>query len=182
MTGPRAGVFLDRDGVLNERLPPGEFVRSTADFRWIRGAADAVALLESRGYVPIVVSNQRGIAEGSVSWNTIRAVERLIQDELARRGSAIAGFHYCPHSRDAGCECRKPAPGLLLRAAREHGVDLSASVMVGDAESDVEAGRAAGCHTVLITTSVELSAADVVVSSLSAAVAAWPRLGAPQGP
>ena len=182
MTGPRPGAFFDRDGVLNERPAPGEFVRSTADFRWIRGAADAVALLQARGYVPTVVSNQRGIGEGSVSWSTIGTIERLIQDELARRGSAIAGFHYCPHLRDAGCECRKPAPGLLLRAAREHGIDLPASVMIGDAESDVEAGRAAGCRTVRIAARGEPSAADLVVPSLSEAVAAWLPLDAPRRP
>ena len=182
MTGLRPGVFFDRDGVLNERPAPGEFVRSAADFRWICGAADAVALLQSRGYVLTVVSNQRGIGEGSVSWSTVRAVERLIQDELARRGSAIAGFHYCPHRHDAGCECRKPAPGLLLSAAREHGIDLPASVMIGDAESDVEAGRAAGCHTFRIAANEVVSAADVVVPSLPEAVAAWLPLDAQRGP
>ncbi len=167
---PRRGaVFVDRDGVLNKRPPDHQYVSTPLEFRWLVGARDAVAKIARAGFLIVVVSNQRGIARGLVSWGTLHAIEEEIRNELGKRGVTVAGFYYCPHDLDAACSCRKPAPGLLLQAAEEHGIDLERSVMIGDAESDVEAGRLAGCATIRITQPGTRSAADTVVESLSAA-------------
>lgn len=147
---PEPAVFLDRDGTLNVRPPAHEYVRTAAGFRWLPGAREGVARLAALGYVPVVVSNQRGIARGLVRPETLGEIEARIQADLAGHGCRVASFRYCPHEIDAGCPCRKPRPGLLLQAAAEMGLDLAASWMIGDDESDVEAGRAAGCRTLLL--------------------------------
>lgn len=171
MTGLRPAAFLDRDGVLNERPALHDYVRTPEQFSLLPGAAEAVAALEAAGLVPIVVSNQRGIARGIVPWSTLYAIEETIQAELAALSARIEGFHYCPHDNDAGCNCRKPAPGLLHAAALEHGLDLEASVLIGDSESDVAAGAAAGCFTVRIAPDRERTAADASADDLPSAVA-----------
>jgi len=170
VTALRPAAFLDRDGVLNERPAVHDYVRTAGQFRWLPGAAEAVAALQAAGLVPIVVSNQRGIARGLVSWATLRAVEETIQAELDRHGARVEGFYYCPHEAEDGCDCRKPAPGLLHAAAAERGLDLEASVLVGDSESDVVAGLRAGCFTVRLAPGPEGTAAGASANDLSAAV------------
>jgi D-glycero-D-manno-heptose 1,7-bisphosphate phosphatase len=116
-----------------------------------------------------VVSNQRGIARGLVSMATLGEIELEIQSRLRERGVEIAAFRYCPHELDAGCDCRKPAPGMLLELSRTLELDLARCWMIGDADSDVGAGRAAGCRTALIDAAGERGdgAADVVAGSLA---------------
>ena len=143
-------VFLDRDGTINQRPAPHRYVEDPAAFRWLSGAAGAIVSLAAAGFVPVVVSNQRGVARGMVTWETLAAIEDVIQRELADRGARIAAFHYCPHQLDERCACRKPRPGLLLDAADRLDLDLTASWMIGDSASDIGAGAAAGCRTVLI--------------------------------
>lgn len=167
----RAAVFLDRDGVINRRPPEHQYVRSTGEFTWLDGSAQAVSRLRAAGFFVVVVSNQRGIARGLVDWRTLGAIEHIIQEELARHGARVDAFYYCPHDREQACDCRKPAPGLLLRAAAEHHLDLGASVMIGDGETDVDAGRAAGCATVRVGARTNSTAADVAVPTLADAVA-----------
>jgi histidinol-phosphate phosphatase family protein len=169
VTRPRRGLFLDRDGVLNERPPAHDYLRSSEQFRWLPGVPEAIARLSSAGFVPIVVSNQRGIARALVSWSTLASIERVIQRGLSEYGGSIAAFYYCPHDIHEGCRCRKPAPGLLLRAAAEHRLDLGASAIVGDSETDVQAGRAAGCLSIQVAEPGEPSTADVVVAGLPSA-------------
>jgi D-glycero-D-manno-heptose 1,7-bisphosphate phosphatase len=164
----RPAVFLDRDGVLNQRPPEHDYVRSRDQFSLLPGVAEAVRRLDAAGYALVVVSNQRGIARGLVSRGTLKAIEEAILEET---GVAVA-FYYCPHDRDDGCSCRKPAPGMLLEASADLTLDLSRSVMVGDAETDVEAGRAAGTRTILIAPAGVETTADAVVGSLAEAAAA----------
>ena len=108
----------------------------------------------------------------------LRRIERDIQARLADEGASVAGFYYCPHEIDAGCDCRKPAPGLLTRAAADHAVALSSSLMIGDAESDVLAGRAAGCPTVRIGDEATRTVADLLVPDLATAA----RIVSERGP
>ena len=114
--------------------------------RLAAGAEDAVEELAASGYRVIVVSNQPGAAMGLFKEEALKAVEKHLRQALP----ALQAFYYCPHRPEAGCDCRKPRPGMLERAAREHGVDLTSSWMIGDILDDIEAGRRAGCRTILV--------------------------------
>jgi D-glycero-D-manno-heptose 1,7-bisphosphate phosphatase len=162
----RPAAFLDRDGTLNRRPPEHDYVRSSAGFAWLPGAADGAAALAEAGYVLAIVSNQRGIARGLVSHTTLEEIEMIIQRELAERGCRAEVFRYCPHEHDDGCTCRKPAPGMLVELAEELGLDLARSWMIGDSEDDVLAGEAAGCRTALIGARPSRSRPDLVAASL----------------
>jgi D-glycero-D-manno-heptose 1,7-bisphosphate phosphatase len=125
-------------------------VTELAGFKLLPGAVEGMAELAGCGYELIVVSNQRGIARGIVGEEILHTTEKVLQRALEPLGARISGFYYCPHESDENCDCRKPRPGMLLRAARERGLDLEASWMAGDSMSDIEAGTAAGCRTVAI--------------------------------
>lgn len=140
----RPAAFLDRDGVLNHRIPGDTYVTRPEELRVLPHAAEGVRELARRGYLTVVVTNQRGVGRGLMSLADLEAVHARLRAELAAGGARLDGIYACPHDRDAGCECRKPRPGLLLRAARELGIDLARSLLVGDSERDLEAGRAAG--------------------------------------
>lgn len=139
-----SAVFVDKDGTLVQDVPynvdPERITLSP-------GAAEAIDAFARNGLQVIVISNQPGAALGHFAEEQLKDVERRLRELL---GGEIDGFYYCPHAPDAGCRCRKPSPGMLLRAAREHGVDLERSWMIGDILDDVEAGRRAGCRTCLI--------------------------------
>jgi D-glycero-D-manno-heptose 1,7-bisphosphate phosphatase len=146
----RPAAFLDRDGTINARPPEHEYVTRIEEFQLLPGAIEGLARLANCGFTLVVVSNQRGIARGLVSEELLRATEDAIQGGLQPQGASIAGFYYCPHELDENCDCRKPKPGLLLTAASELDLDLGSSWMIGDSDTDIEAGRAAGCRTVLL--------------------------------
>ena len=147
-------VFLDKDGTLVENVP---YNVDPTRIRLAPGAADALRTLASAGYLIVVVSNQSGVARGLFDVSRLAEVERTLDDLLSREGVSLDGFYFCPHLPGGSvapyaiaCECRKPAPGMLFRAAEELGIDLDRSWMVGDILDDVEAGRAAGCRTVFV--------------------------------
>jgi D-glycero-D-manno-heptose 1,7-bisphosphate phosphatase len=166
----RPAVFLDRDGVLNRSLlRDGRPVapRSLRDFRLLPGVGRAVASLREAGYLIVVVTNQPDIGNGLVDWPTVTAMHERLRDRL--RPDAL---EVCPHRQDEQCSCRKPSPGMLLEAARRLTIDLQRSYMVGDRWSDIEAGRAAGCYTILINRHYKLerfSRPDSMVRSLTEA-------------
>lgn len=147
-------IFLDKDGTLVENVP---FNVNPALIQLTWQAGQALQIFKSLGYRLIVVSNQSGIAKGLFTENALKPVENRLAERLIQYGVTLDGFYYCPHSPDGvvsryaiSCTCRKPMPGMLLRAAKEHGIDLEQSWMIGDILHDVEAGRRAGCNTVLI--------------------------------
>ncbi len=143
----RQAVFLDRDGTLI--ADPG-YLRDPDQVKLLPGAAAALAALAERGYLLVLVSNQSGVGRGLITAEEARRVHSRFVALLAEAGVTLDGAYYCPHTPEAGCACRKPRPGLLLDAAREHGIDLRRSVMIGNAESDVGAGTAAGASTILL--------------------------------
>ena len=145
-----AAVFVDRDGTLNRRPPPHDYVRDASDFEWLRGAAEALARLSRAGLLVAVVSNQRGVARGLVTSSTLREIEETITREVHLHGGRVTAFRYCMHEISEGCNCRKPKPGLLLALAHEFDLDLERSWMIGDADTDVMAGQRAGCSTIRI--------------------------------
>ena len=145
--GARRAVFCDRDGTLIEDVG---YPRDPDGVRLVAGATDALAALRRAGFALVVVNNQSGIGRGIISPEQAESVHERFVAELAAHGVELDDVRYCPHAPDELCPCRKPSPGLLREAARELGVDLEASFMVSDKPSDVEAGRRAGCRTILL--------------------------------
>lgn len=144
--GARA-VFLDRDGTLIEDVG---YPRDPGQVRFLDGAPEGLARLSAAGFLLVLVSNQSGIGRGLIQPREAQAVHERLVSVLAGEGIRLAGAKYCPHAPNAGCDCRKPSPGMLIAAGAELGVDLEASFMIGDKQSDVEAGRRAGCTTLLL--------------------------------
>ncbi len=154
--GGRPAFFLDRDGTLIRDVG---YLARVEQVDVLDGAAEAVRLVNRAGARAVVATNQSGVARGMFGESDVRAVHEFLRGEFARRGAVLDAFYYCPHHPEAEieryrrrCRCRKPAPGLLRRAARELGLDLTRSVMLGDTLRDVEAGRRAGCASVLVLT------------------------------
>jgi D-glycero-D-manno-heptose 1,7-bisphosphate phosphatase len=158
----RPAIFLDRDGVLNELVPDidsgqGESPLRVADVRLIPGAAAAAASLRAAGYTLVCVTNQPAAAKAKASVSELEAIQLRVGELLAAEGAHLDAWRMCLH-HPAGvvpelsgpCDCRKPAPGMLLDAASELGLDLSRSWLFGDTDADMLAGRAAGCRTALI--------------------------------
>jgi D-glycero-D-manno-heptose 1,7-bisphosphate phosphatase len=156
----KRAVFLDRDGVINRKASEDEYITRWEDFHFLPEVADGIALLNRAGWSVIVISNQRCVAKGLLSIETLEAMHRRMSEELGAAGAKVDGIYFCPHEKDAACNCRKPAPGMLLAAARVHQIDLRASWMIGDSESDVEAGRRAGCRTAQLVTNPESASGD----------------------
>lgn len=143
-------VFLDRDGVLNQKAPEGEYVWRWQDFRILDGVPEAIARLNRAGIRAVVVTNQRGAALGRYSLDDVRALHEQFQQALAAHGARLDGFYICPHQHGA-CNCRKPLPGLFEQAQADFPEILAqTSVMVGDSAVDVEFGLGLGMRTILI--------------------------------
>jgi D-glycero-D-manno-heptose 1,7-bisphosphate phosphatase len=140
-------VFLDRDGVINQRPPEGEYITRWEDFHILPGVAAGIALLNHAGFSVIVVTNQRCVAKGLMTEADLQKMHERMTDVLARAGAKIDATFYCPHEIEPHCDCRKPAPGMLLSSAHLRGIDLRTSWMIGDSDNDVEAGVNAGCKT-----------------------------------
>ncbi len=146
-------VFLDRDGTINRYVG---FLTKPEQFELIEGAARFIKMINKSGYLAIVVTNQPVIARGDCTWEELQIIHEKMETELGKYGAYIDAIYICPHHPDKGymgekqeykinCSCRKPKPGLLLQAAREMNIDLAQSYMIGDSETDLEAGRQAGC-------------------------------------
>jgi D-glycero-D-manno-heptose 1,7-bisphosphate phosphatase len=152
----RPALFLDRDGTLVEEV---HHLSRPEQIRLLPGASRAVRLANRRAVPVVVVTNQSAVARGLLTEEELGAVHEVLRTALVRDGARLDAIYYCPHHREAvipayavDCDCRKPAPGLLLRAARDLGLNLSRGVMIGDRLLDIEAGRRAGCRGVLVRT------------------------------
>lgn len=169
----KKAAFLDRDGVINERAREGEYTTTWEEMRILPGVAQAIGLLNRAGYLVVVVTNQRCIAKGLINSSQLEDLHKRMCDELARGGGIIDAVYYCPHDFAPPCDCRKPKPGMLLQAAREHDIDLATSWMIGDSARDTGAGKAAGCRTIRLLEDGEApdAEADVVAASLLEAAA-----------
>lgn len=144
-------IFLDRDGTLNEEIG---YLHKREDWRWLPGVCAGLARLSSAGFKLVVISNQAGMARGYYGEREWHNLCEMINRELEAWKARIDGFYFCPHhpAFSGECQCRKPLPGLLLKAAGELNIDLGSSWMIGDKASDVLAGCAAGCSPILVET------------------------------
>jgi len=152
----RPAVFLDRDGTI---VREAGYLRSPAQLRLLPGAAAAIRRLNGAGFAVIVATNQSGIARGMLTEEDLALVNGALQRRLARRGARVNACYFCPHHPEVGspkyrrrCRCRKPAPGMLLRAAKDLDLDLARSFAIGDSARDLLAGRNAGARAILVRT------------------------------
>jgi D-glycero-D-manno-heptose 1,7-bisphosphate phosphatase len=167
---PYRTAFLDRDGTLNVKPPAGEYVTTAGGLRLLPGAAAAVRRLNQAGVFVVLVTNQRGMTRGLPTPADHARIMTRLAGRLAAAGAHLDAVYVCPHE-EGRCDCRKPAPGLLFRAAGEHpGIALEHAVTVGDSESDILAGASAGTMTIRIARQPVVSRADHVVRDLGAAV------------
>ena len=151
-TQPSKGtvVFLDRDGVINANR--ADYVKAWHEFRFLPGALEALRLLTEQGCVLFVVTNQAAINRGLVAQQTVEAMHRQMLAVIEDGGGRITAVRFCPHRPDEACLCRKPQPGMLQRLVAEYQINPFAAYMVGDALSDIAAGHAVGCRTILVQT------------------------------
>ncbi|KKW19666.1 MAG: D,D-heptose 1,7-bisphosphate phosphatase [Parcubacteria group bacterium GW2011_GWA2_51_10] len=142
---PKKIAILDRDGVINKKPPKAEYVKKWSEFEFLPDAKEAIAGLTQKGYEIYLISNQAGIARGAMSESDLSDIHAKMLAEIEKSGGHVAGIYHCPHGWDEGCECRKPKPGMLFAAAREHHFDLTKAVFIGDDERDGSAAEAADC-------------------------------------
>ena len=136
-------VFLDRDGVINQKPAPGEYIRSLDDFRVLPNAVDWIRLFNALGFLVIVVTNQRGVALGLMTENDLGRIHQKMLAELAAKGARIDDIFYCPHAENS-CDCRKPKPGLVYAARDKWDIDLGHSLLLGDSDNDQQLAAACG--------------------------------------
>lgn len=144
-------VFLDRDGVINRDSP--DYIRDASAFEFIPGSPEAVALLNRSGFEVIVITNQSMIGRGLSTLKELEAIFAKMKTGVERAGGRILDIFYCPHGPHDGCDCRKPAPGLIYQAREKYTIRLSHAIMVGDSAKDIACARTAGCgKAVLVET------------------------------
>jgi D-glycero-D-manno-heptose 1,7-bisphosphate phosphatase len=141
-------VFLDRDGVINRKLE-NDYVKSWDEFQFLPCVIEAIKAINEKGYLVIVVTNQRGIAKGLMTEKDLKAIHRRMLKELKKHGARIDDIFYCPHDNSDNCSCRKPKPGMLLQAQKKWDIDFAQSYIIGDSNSDLEAGQQVGCRGIL---------------------------------
>ena len=160
-------VFFDRDGVVNRAPSPEEYyVLSLERFFILPAFMESLRIVNKKGYAAVIVTNQRCIERGLITWDELNRIHDYLRLSVKEAGLELLDILVCPHGADQ-CECRKPKPGLFLEASRRYQLDLAASWMVGDSETDVEAGRAAGCRTVRIAHPCAITSADFHLEDMS---------------
>ena len=174
LSNKQKAIFLDRDGTINKYVG---FLRNIDEFELLPGVIEAIKKINASGYLAIVVTNQPVIARGEVSYGELEEIHNKMETLLGEKGAYIDAIYYCPHHPDKGydgeipelkfeCDCRKPKPGMLWKAATDFNVDLSKSWMIGDGENDVLAGKNARCKTGYIKRENKLIEADITGESL----------------
>ena len=145
-------VFLDRDGVLTRERT--DYVKTPEELEILPGIGPPLRTLRDRGFRLVIVTNQSVVGRGLTTDDEMGRIHEKLKSELKRIGCSVDGIYYCPHLPGEGCSCRKPEPGLILRAAEDLGIDVAASWMIGDKEIDLEAARRAGCRGIRVHTNV----------------------------
>ena len=148
---PVPAIFFDRSGTLIEdKNGP---ITNPASIHWLPGAIDAIELAQSKGFITIIISNQPWIAKGLTTADAVDEIHKAMQDELEKFGvKRITQTYYCPHAVEDNCNCRKPKAGLIVQAVKDHRIDLSKSMLVGDREKDIQLARKVGCKSYLVLT------------------------------
>jgi D-glycero-D-manno-heptose 1,7-bisphosphate phosphatase len=142
-------IFLDRDGVINRKIEGG-YVTSWDEFEWLPGSLEAMVLLTAKGWDIFIVTNQACVGKGVIGQDELDQIHDALVNELTRHGAIVKGIYFCPHRSDECCICRKPEPGMLLKAATDHSLTLASCYFVGDSITDMQASSAAGTYGIFI--------------------------------
>ena len=142
-------ILLDRDGVICKKAPKADYIKKWEEFEFLPGAIEAMKLMEENNYEIYIITNQPGIARGVMTKEDLNIIHKNMSNELSRHGVKIKGIYQCTHGWDDGCYCRKPKPGMLFQASKDHYIDLSKAVFIGDDVRDAQTGEAAGVRTLL---------------------------------
>jgi len=145
-------IFLDRDGVINRKVPEKDFVKNTDELVYLSKVKDIVKSIKHKGYLAIVVSNQSGINRGIITKENLEKINDKLRNDLG-----VDGIYYCPHLPEDDCVCRKPKTGLIDKAVKDFNIDIKKSWLIGDNDFDIVAGQTAGCNTILVDGNVGLS-------------------------
>lgn len=148
---PKKVIFLDRDGVINEKPPKAGYVKNWDEFIFLPGSIEAIKYLKNKGYQIYIISNQAGIARKAMTGKNLNEIHQKMQENLKMHATKVDGIYYCPHGWNDNCICRKPKPGLLYVASKHHSIDLTKALFIGDDKRDKQAGEAAGCKTILVS-------------------------------
>lgn len=160
-------VILDRDGVINQ--DSDDFIKSPAEFVPISGSLEAIARLNQAGFRVVIASNQSGVARGLLDLAALEAIHQKLHQQLAAVGGHVDGIFFCPHGPDAGCDCRKPLPGLLKQIGEKFGTDLAGAPVIGDSLRDLQSALAVGARPILVRTGKgERSLASLAEASVDA--------------
>jgi D-glycero-D-manno-heptose 1,7-bisphosphate phosphatase len=161
-------VFLDRDGTINH--DSRDYIKNQSEFKLIPGSIEAIRLLTLGGFTSIVITNQSALARKLISPGELDHIHTIMKAAIKSGGGEITDIFFCPHLPNEGCDCRKPAPGLLLQAQHKYNIDLPRSIMVGDSAKDIECARNAGCSkAVLVKTGKDDAAEDMLKAKQIAA-------------
>mgnify|MGYP005840796013 CR=1 FL=1 len=155
-------VFLDRDGVIIQNRP--DYVKSWEEVRFIDGAMEALRRLSEANFTLVVISNQSAVGRGIITLERALEISRRVVAEVQVNGALISASYLCPHRPDHGCDCRKPSPGMMVRAARDLGLDLGNSFLVGDNITDLKAAGAIGARAILVRTGLGTEYASLLSS------------------
>jgi histidinol-phosphate phosphatase family protein len=142
-------IFIDRDGVINYNR--NDYVKSWDEFKFIPGSIEAIKKINETGRLLIIITNQSPIGRGIFPIEILEGIHKKMLDELSKSDAHIDAIYFCPHAPNDNCSCRKPEPGLILKAEKDFNIDLTDSWMIGDADSDLEAGETAGCKTIKVS-------------------------------
>ena len=152
-------VFLDRDGTINQDSP--DYIKSREEFEFLSGSLKAIEALTANGFTNIVITNQSALPRKLISRAELEHIHAMMLKKVRSNAGEIKDIFYCPHMPDDECDCRKPAPGLILQAQSKYSIDLADAVMVGDSYRDIECGHNAGCgNTVFVKTGIHTNAAQ----------------------
>jgi D-glycero-D-manno-heptose 1,7-bisphosphate phosphatase len=151
----KPAIFLDRDGVINRKMPEGDYVKDWSEFSFLSGVLKAIRMLKQNGYLIAVITNQRCVAKGIITEEGLKEIHESMLNEIRQYGGDIDAIYFCPHDVSDGCDCRKPEPGMILKAINDFGacnmeVDLEKSYAIGDSEKDITSAKVLGIKAIKI--------------------------------
>ena len=161
----RKAIFLDRDGVINQNRH--DYVKDISELKILSIIPESIKKFKLLGFLVIVVTNQSAINRGLTSHENVNKIHQTINDFLKKNKTSIDAFYYCPHTPNENCICRKPKPGLIMQASNDFKIELKSSWMIGDNDSDVKAGKSAGCNSIKLYSNFRLlDAVNMIVKSI----------------